>query len=295
MGKLIDLKGQIFGQLTVIERGPNTADNKAQWYCECSCGNKVLRTSKALRNGATNCGCQKKTTVQNLVGQKFERLLVISRQGTDNHNKATWNCLCDCGKQVVVRGSDLVSNKIKSCGCIKTELLSENLVGKTFGKLTVIHPTEQRINGSIAWQCQCKCGNFILVSTNHLTTGNTQSCGCLSSKGEQKIMEYLQNNKISYAKQYMFADLLGKELCPLRFDFAILSNNNTLLGLIEFQGIQHYQNVYKLSEQDWLYSLERDRTKQQYCKNNNIPLLEIKYNDNCIQKLEEWLKCLSKT
>lgn len=50
------------------------------------------------------------------------------------------------------------------------------------------------------------------------------------------ITEYLQSQKISYAKQYTFTNLLGKNDCPLRFDFAIFSNE-ILIGLIEFQGI----------------------------------------------------------
>lgn len=290
MGKLIDLQNKKFGDLIVIERGPNTSDNKAQWFCQCDCGNIILRTSKTLRNGATNCGCKKRTTVKNLIGQKFGRLTVIERHGSDKNNKATWDCLCDCGKQVVIRGSDLISGKIKSCGCLKTELLSENLTGKTFGRLTVICPTEQRISGNIAWQCKCECGNICIVSTNHLITGNTQSCGCLSSKGEQIIAEYLQEQKISYATQYTFSDLLGKKECPLRFDFAIFFNN-TLIGLVEYQGMQHYYNTYGLSDEEWVYSLERDNKKREYCKQNNISLLEIKYNENCLEKLGEWLKC----
>lgn len=290
MGKLIDLQDKKFGDLTVIGRGPNTSDNKAQWFCQCECGNVVLRTSKTLRNGATNCGCKKRTTVKNLVGQQFGKLTVIERCGSDKNNKATWNCLCNCGKEVIVRGSDLTAGRIKSCGCLKTKLLSQDLTGKTFGKLTVLEPTEQRINHNIAWKCKCDCGNICIVPTNHLVTGNTQSCGCLVSKGEQIIIEYLQNQQISYAKQYTFINLLGKNNCPLRFDFAIFSNG-ILIGLIEFQGMQHYYNTYGLSNEDWAYCLERDNKKREYCKQNNIPLLEIKYNDNCLEKLEEWLHC----
>ena len=59
----------------------------------------------------------------------------------------------------------------------------KNLVGQTFGRLTVIsekiigEPKDTRAH----WNCQCKCGNTIVVSTNHLTSGNTKSCGCLKS------------------------------------------------------------------------------------------------------------------
>lgn len=289
MGKIIDLQGKVFGDLTVTKRGPNTSDKKAQWYCLCSCGKEVLRTSRALRNGLTNCGCKKQTTVKDLTEQKFGRLLVIERAGSDNNKKALWNCLCDCGKQVVIRGSDLIAGKIKSCGCLKTEQLSKDLSGQVFGRLRALKPTEQRAGNSIVWLCKCECGNLFLASTNHLTTGNTQSCGCLNSKGEQMIVEYLQGHNIIYKKQFMFQDLLGKFSHPLRFDFAIFQNDR-LIGLIEYQGIQHYKNVYGLSQEDWEYSLVRDQMKRNYCQKNNISLLEIKYTDNCLIKLREWLK-----
>ena len=38
MGKLINLLGQKFGRLTVIERLENNKYNNARWLCECECG-----------------------------------------------------------------------------------------------------------------------------------------------------------------------------------------------------------------------------------------------------------------
>ncbi|MGN1276761.1 MAG: hypothetical protein ACI4UK_07220, partial [Floccifex sp.] len=48
-----------------------------------------------------------------------------------------------------------------------------------FGKLTVIEKTNQREGGSIVWKCICDCGNEVFVSSRKLTSGNTQSCGCI--------------------------------------------------------------------------------------------------------------------
>ena len=75
----------------------------------------------------------------------------------------------------------------------------------------------------------------------------------------------------------------------MRFDIAILKNEK-LVGLIEYQGIQHYGNIYNLTEADWKYTLERDKLKKEYCKNNNIPLEEIRYSDNIINRLKDILK-----
>lgn len=57
-------------------------------------------------------------TGADLTGQKFTRLLVIERDGTQN-NKRLWRCLCDCGKTVFVTTGGLRSGNTKSCGCWK--------------------------------------------------------------------------------------------------------------------------------------------------------------------------------
>lgn len=61
---------------------------------------------------------------KNLTNQKFGRLLVVSKFGSKN-NKVYWNCICDCGNNVLVTTSNLKCNKIKSCGCLKSEILTK--------------------------------------------------------------------------------------------------------------------------------------------------------------------------
>ena len=63
MGKIIDLTGQKFGKLTVIEKSDKKDTNKqhAYWLCLCECGNKVIVNSNSLRSGNTrSCGCLRK-------------------------------------------------------------------------------------------------------------------------------------------------------------------------------------------------------------------------------------------
>jgi len=56
MPKLIDLTGQTYGRLTVIERVPSKK-KAALWRCRCSCGNESIVQSGNLRNGHTkSCG-----------------------------------------------------------------------------------------------------------------------------------------------------------------------------------------------------------------------------------------------
>lgn len=98
---------------------------------------------------------------------------------------------------------------------------------------------------------------------------------CNDSKGEQLIREYLQNKKIIFLQEYTFSDLLSDKDNPLRFDFAVFNKNNDLKFLIEYDGEFHYQDIYK----DGSYELQKlhDERKNQYCKENNIPLLRIPY------------------
>jgi len=63
----------------------------------------------------------------NLVGQKFERLTVIGRAGTNKHRCVLWKCLCDCGNFTLVISSRLRAGHTKSCGCLCKEKASERM------------------------------------------------------------------------------------------------------------------------------------------------------------------------
>lgn len=63
--KAIDLTGQKFGRLTVIERAENNG-NVVCWVCKCDCGNVRIVQGCSLRNGrTTSCGCFQRERVQN--------------------------------------------------------------------------------------------------------------------------------------------------------------------------------------------------------------------------------------
>lgn len=127
-----------------------------------------------------------------LSGQKFGKLTVLYRSSKIGE-PIKFMCKCDCGNEKEIRGNDLRSGKTLSCGCLRKEKAQQNkkdLIGKKFGKLTVIEPTEERYNRSIIWRCKCDCGNEILVPTGRLTSGNTKSCGCLQLENLSKKVSY---------------------------------------------------------------------------------------------------------
>lgn len=68
-----------------------------------------------------------------LTGEKFGRLTVIKRHPVnDRQNKPQWECICDCGKNVVVSAYSLRSGNTKSCGCYKSDIDRE--VNTTHGE-----------------------------------------------------------------------------------------------------------------------------------------------------------------
>ena len=60
MSKSIDLTGQKFGRLIVMERIPNRKGGRIQWLCVCDCGTQKIIIGKNLKNNNTkSCGCLK--------------------------------------------------------------------------------------------------------------------------------------------------------------------------------------------------------------------------------------------
>lgn len=54
-----------------------------------------------------------------------------------------------------------------------------DITGQHFGRLLVLHATEQRKRKQVVWQCVCDCGNTTGVCGTELRNGDTRSCGCL--------------------------------------------------------------------------------------------------------------------
>lgn len=61
-----------------------------------------------------------------VIGQKFERLTVLSFCGYNQHRMPYWNVRCDCGIEKAVRQYDLSNGTIRSCGCLQREWATKN-------------------------------------------------------------------------------------------------------------------------------------------------------------------------
>jgi len=153
------------------------------------------------------------------------------------------------------------------------------------------HPTKNNIspndvtyasNKKVWFQCsndpshEWKC---IIFSR----TVNGHGCPiCSSSKGEKKIKSYLDEHNMEYKREYRISEC--RYIRPLPFDFALLKNDN-LLGLIEYQGRQHYTpNSYFGGIKGFKVVQRNDNIKQKYCKENNIKLLIIPFTETDIEQ-----------
>lgn len=121
MASIKDMTGQRVGWLVVLSRHPMMKSGQATWLCLCDCEKQTIVTGGDLRRGSVkSCGCRRGKFALDLTGQRFTRLVVLSRQGTKN-NQAKWLCQCDCGQQKEVSGNHLRSEFVRSCGCLLQE------------------------------------------------------------------------------------------------------------------------------------------------------------------------------
>ena len=137
---------------------------------------------------------------ENLCG-RWGKLLVISKVIDENNGagrRSRWNCICDCGTNLIVKSTQITGLKIPSCGCLKEilkpnradvvispELLPEYAPRGRFGKLTVVEPHVSRYPVSRLarrWKCLCDCGNYVFQRSGELKSGSVRSCGCLQKE-----------------------------------------------------------------------------------------------------------------
>ena len=187
-----NLTGQKFGRLTAITAVGRNKSGAVLWLCECECSNKLITLAYSLKKlESKSCGCYNVERAKalgriDMIGKKFGRLTVL-REVEHNGHKLYFECLCDCGNTVIVRGSHLRSGAIQSCKCLNKERIHQasfvNLTGKRFGRLLVTGiaemPSEENKHKT-KYFATCDYGNKVIINGSYLTSKcGTKSCGCL--------------------------------------------------------------------------------------------------------------------
>jgi len=184
-----DLTNIKFGRLTPINYIGNNKNRVAIWKCQCDCGNVVNIISSSLLSGNTkSCGCynsdRAKEKLNDLTGQKFGRLTVISLFGFDKSRSSLWKCQCDCGRILTVKRYSLVSGHTKSCGCYHIDKVKASKYGNpnkikgTFGyystfhcKLKIYNECRRLPEDDSVLQVKCiYCGKWFIPTINQINS-----------------------------------------------------------------------------------------------------------------------------
>lgn len=111
---------------------------------------------------------------------------------------------------------------------------------------------------------------------------------CKESRSEKEIRIFLEINKIIYLPQHKFDGCRTSKInnnSRLAFDFYLPDYNMC----IEYNGEQHYtfNKFFHKTQEDFEHRKILDQIKIDYCKNNNISLLIIRYDEEIIPILNE--------
>ena len=291
----IDETGNIYGKLTVIAPAKDK-NNRSAWLCQCECGKSKIVRGPDLRKGKiTSCGCGKgkhPNNIRDITNETFGELTAIKYEYSLN-KKQYWKFKCSCGKEVIKQKSLVLNGSTRSCGCKTLNLNSihhsvQVNIGEQFGLQKVIkNLTSPDTLGNTKVLCECiLCGRTKEWLLSELKYNPERSCICCNSYKEYQISKILEENNINFQTQYSFKDLLSDNNRRLRFDFALFNEKNKLIGLIEYQGEQHFRLWnYDKDENDLIIRQTYDAKKVSYCQNNNIPLLILDKNSSLTETI----------
>ena len=191
---------------------------------------------------------------------------------------------CNKGHQFKITPSHLLNGK----GCSKCSgnyrystkewVVKAKLIKPNYDYSKVIY-----VNAYSKVNLTCDKGHEFKANPNNLLKGH--GCPrCMSSKGEEKIRNYLKSKNIYFLEQKRFSDC--KDINCLPFDFYIPSHNL----LIEYDGEQHFKPIYFgsyngktkedvniIAQSNLEATKRRDMIKTEYCNKNGITLLRIPY------------------
>ena len=223
-------------------------------------------------------GAKKKTTeefkkeVYDLVGNEYDVLGEYANNRTYitmTHNR--------CGYIYgVAPGSFLAGSRCPKCFGTKQKTTEEfkkevyDLVNNEYEVLSEYTGSKECVK-----ILHNNCGNIYSVRPNNFLRGN-RCPKCSSSKGEHAIIYFLNKYKINYKHDKSYGGCSYE--APLRFDFLIFDNEQNLKLICEFDGIQHFEPVDIFGgEEGFKETQERDRVKNDFCKDNGILLVRIPY------------------
>ena len=159
--------------------------------------------------------------------------------------------------------------------CTTRKKSHEQYVKELADKNPNIKAIETYVNANTNIMHRCMiCGYEWLARPSHLLHGS--GCpSCNGSYGEQIVKQWLISNGVKYRQQKCFSGCKNKKMLP--FDFYLPDYN----CCIEYDGAQHYKEVDCWGGQEYLLQRQyNDKIKNNYCIENNIRLIRIKYDED---------------
>lgn len=204
-----------------------------------------------------------------------------------------------CGKIFSTSSpSNLLYQNVKGCpycyGKIKRTLESTNaeLIEKGFNDYSVskVWTKDGHSYGHFTHTCDlCNNSQFDMRITDFFSKHDQKCPICKvhsnQSRGIKAIKRYLKKNKIKFETEVRFEECKDKLYLP--FDIYIEDMNL----IIEFDGIQHFKKVDFFCSDDsnsFETTKKHDKIKNKFCKDYDINLLRIKYNENIEKKLDDY-------
>lgn len=222
--------------------------------------------------------------------QKFQKWLkeysetFILVDNLDNIHNSQDHVKCQCVKCGKIQQNKKIYDYLngKQCYCVnkgtkKTLDVLQNELGDEYELIGEYVNTDTKMQFK-----HKKCGQVFSIIPKDLIRykGFCPKCNYRHSHGEYKIKNILDKIGISYIKEYP-VKIQNK---VLRFDFFLPEKNI----MIQYNGIQHYQSVKFFGGQEkFLKQQEHDKIKSQWCLNNNIKLIIIKYTEPIESRLLE--------
>ena len=77
----------------------------------------------------------------------------------------------------------------KALSAPKRKRDTKTLIGRKYGKLTVLDFYGVSADRDSKFKCLCDCGNTVVVQKNKLISGHTKSCGCLRKENAKRLFE----------------------------------------------------------------------------------------------------------
>lgn len=252
-------------------------------WCVCPlCGEPFEGNYRSIVAGRTrSCGCYKKLChLHDHTGKIYNGTCEGIKwvRTVKGSSIWLWKCL-NCGETFEAYAHHVLNGDTTSCGCKKTGRKPTNHDGEIYGEYKAIEFAGYNSNGDVLYKFEClNCGAIFTAVASAVKHNDAfcPQCYISGSRPEQYIYNLLNKNNLYVEREKTFEDLRSQN--KLRFDFYV---NNSYI--IEYDGQQHFKPVtfgnisLNQANENLQITQEHDKVKNEYCKNNNIPLIRIPY------------------